>query len=500
MKRLLLALILAAALSACPACGTAGDDPSQITSKNDGNTELPAETSDDSLRDNLPAGLDLDGAEVTFLYREEVAGEFFAEALDGELINDTIYNSHINTETRLNVQIEVILMPGHYVESRQGYMNSIINAVNADDDLYDWVDLMIGNSTVMMQNGIFADIAALDYIDLDMPYYLSGMMENVAIDNRLYFISGDASLGYLKCTYCLYFNRKLADDYNIENIYELVDNGRWTVDKVAEIARTVCSDLNGDGKYDLEDTLGFVFHDTNHPKGFITSCDASMFEKDSGGTWHYVFGSERDAGICDALYRLKNETEGVFYCNTTDAVRGEGYDDLTAKFVAGGILMITSEMDDINSRFRAIEDPYGILPYPKYNEEQQSYYNCSRNTQNAFSMPVTCQETGAAAAVLEALSCANYNSVLPAYFETAMKVKYATDSDSARMYDLIRDSTVLTFWYTYNNAIGSPEGVFFECSFNAKSAGQITSVVAARKSKIDSALAAYMEAIEAIAG
>jgi len=461
-------------------------------------SDVPTETvTESTVLDDL-GDLDLDGAKVTFLYREEVSGEFYAEELDGELVNDTLYNNRTAVETRLNADIEVILMPGHYLEARDPYMNEIKNSVSAGDDLYDWVDLMIGNSTVMMQNGIFADIAANEYIDLDKPYYLRGMMDNVAINNRLYFISGDASLGYLKCLFCLYYNTTLAENYHIENLYEVVDKGEWTVERLAKTARTACSDIDGNGMYNEKDILGFVFHDTNHPKGFITSCGTYMYEKDSDGNWRYIFGSERDADLCDALYRLKNETDGVFYCNTTDAVRGEEYDMLTAKFVAGEILLITSEMDDINSRFRAIKDKYGILPYPKYDEMQERYYSCSRNTHNAFSMPITCSDMAAAGAVLEALSAANHSSLIPAYFETTMKVKYAMDSDSARMYDLIRESAVLTFWYTYNNAIGSPEAVFFDCSFRAKSAGQMSSVVRANQKRLETALEKYLEKIVGI--
>ncbi|MHB1151143.1 MAG: hypothetical protein ACYCWE_02100 [Eubacteriales bacterium] len=491
MNKRFAAALLALTLLGFASC-QATENESAVSS---GETET---ISDTMIKDNLAADLDLGGAAVTFLYRDEVSAEFFAEKLDGELVNDTLYNNRVAVESRLNADIDVILMAGHYVESRDSYMTAVKNSVSAGDDVYDWVDLMIGNSSVMMQNGIFMDIAGNDYIDLDMPYYLSDMMDNVAINNRLYFISGDASLGYLKCLFCLYYNTTLAENYHIENLYESVDNGQWTIDKLIETAQIAATDLDGNGSYDQDDLLGFAFHDTNHPKGFITSSGTFMFEKDGEGVWRYIFGSERDAELCDALYRLKNETDGVYYCNTTDAVKGEGYDQLTAKFVSGEILLITSEMDDINSRFRAIEDSYGILPYPKFNEEQEYYYNCSRNTQNAFSMPITCSDTGAAGAVLEALSCANYNSLIPAYFETAMKTKYAMDSDSARMYDLIRDSALLTFWYTYNNAIGSPEAVFFSCSFSAKSAGQMSSVVASNEQKLVTALEKYLVKISDI--
>lgn len=501
MKRIsALVIVLLTLLPLVISCGSGSESKTNApdVTENTSVNEIAEETTDSRVRDELPSDLNLEGKTVKFLYRDEISSEFTSPELDGELVNDAIYNSHISVELRLNADIEPILRAGHYLEARQPYMDSIKNAVLANDALYDWVDLMIGNSSVMMREGIFMDIAKNEYVDLSKPWYLANMMNEVAINGKLYFISGDASLGYLKCTYCMYYNKKLAENFQIGSIYDVVNNGEWTIDKAMQISEMACIDLDGNGKYDVNDTLGFVVHDNNHPKGYITSSNTSLYEKDSDGVLHYIFGTERDAGICDKLYKLFHETKGFYYCDTSDAVKGKGYDEMTSKFVAGEILMITSEMDDINSRFRSMEDPYGVIPYPKYDEAQDAYYCCSRNTHNAFSMPLTCVDPGAAGAVMEALACENYNTLLPAYFETTMKVKYALDNETAQMFDLVKSSTVLTFWYTYNNAIGSPEGIFLECTVRAASAGKMASAVEKNRTRLETTLTKYIDEINAL--
>ncbi len=501
MKKAVLSKTLfsfACILALLVSCG--GDDP-QASAQTDAVTDMANETeavTDSYVRDKLPDDLDFGGEIVTFYYRDEIANEFCATEVDGELVNDALYNSHLAVENRLNVDIETVLEPGHYMDARASYMNRITQSVAAGDDLYDWVDLMIGNSPGLALEGNFMNLADMPYIDFSQPWYLTDMLDEVAIDNRLYFISGDASLGYLKCTFCMFYNVDLAAQYDIGNLYEIVNEGKWTLDKLIELSKLVAQDLDNNSKYDTNDKLGFALHNNMDLNGFIGSCDIPTFSRDDDGAWQFDFGDERDIGVCDRLYSLMHETDGVF-CNTqSTADTYENYDLISNSFLSGNALIITSEMDDITTALREMKYAYGILPYPKYNEEQAEYKSVARNTQNAFSMPITCSVPDAACAVMEALSCENYNTVFPAYFETTMKAKYSLDNETAQMFDLIRNSTSLSFWYTYNNSLGSATSIIYASTLNANKAGQVSSKVASNQKKIDKLLAAYIETVEGL--
>ena len=492
---LLLALILMVNLVSC------GEDKEDITDDNTDMTtsgDSSAET-DNRVSDDLPADLDFGGEEVTFLYREEVASEFYADTANGDIVNDALYDSIRSVEERLNTDIVAVLREGHYTSVRDEYMNHISSTIMAGDDAYDFVDLMIGNSPVMMQEGIFVDLLENKYIDVDKPYYLAKLVDTVAIDDKLYFISGDASLGYMKCAFCMYFNKRLVDDYQIEDLYTLVDEGRWTLDKLREISTIASQDVNNDGKYDYEDKLGFVVHDWNHPKGFWFSTDMFFYSKNDDGSFTYDFGDERDVDICNSLYQLIYNTPGSFFPGIGNAVveQQAEYNQLASKFASGDILIMTAELDDAVAQLRDMKDSYGILPYPKYDEAQENYISGSRNTHNAFSMPITCGDQDMAGAVLEALSASNYNTVLPAYFEIALKTKYAHDDDSARMYDLIRETMILDFGYIYGNAIGGPEGIFYN---SIKSENSLASQVASNKTRLQTALDSYIEKYREMCG
>ena len=492
---LLLIAILATNLISC---GEEQDivtnDDSDTTVSTDSSTETENRVSDD-----LPDGLDFGGEEVTFLYRAEVSSEFYADTANGDIVNDALYNSIRSVEERLNVDIVAALREGHYTSVRDEYMNHISSTIMAGDDAYDFVDLMIGNSPVMMQEGIFVDLLENKYIDVDKPYYLAKLVDTVAIDDKLYFISGDASLGYMKCAFCMYFNKRLVDEYQIEDLYTLVDEGKWTLDKLREISTIASQDVNNDGKYDYDDKLGFVVHDWNHPKGFWFSTDMFFYSKNDDGSFTYDFGDERDVDICNSLYQLIYNTPGSFFPGIGNAVveQQAEYNQLASKFASGDILIMTAELDDAVAQLRDMKDSYGILPYPKYDEAQENYISGSRNTHNAFSMPITCGDQDMAGAVLEALSASNYNTVLPAYFEIALKTKYAHDDDSARMYDLIRETMILDFGSIYGNAIGGPEGIFYN---SIKSENSLASQVASNKTRLQTALESYIEKYREMCG
>lgn len=498
--RLLVGLLTGTMLITSIACGKS-DTPIETTSTTAATsiTTTAATTVTEATTlypDDLPEDLRYNGEVVTFLYREEIASEFTSDGLTGDIVNDAIYESVLSVEERLGVDIQTVLRKGHTTDVRADYMNHIENQVMAGDDTYDWTDMMIGNATVRAQTGVYRNLLTLENLDLSKPWYISNMEETVSIAGRLFFVSGDASLGYLKSAFCIYVNQKLAENYGAGDLNALVKEGKWTLEKVTQLATLASQDLNGDGLYDLNDQLGFVSHDSNHPRGFIASTGITLFTKNEDGTHSYAFGTDRDHTVCTALSTLKTSTNGSYFFNGTNANTNQiaDYQKISSMFIGGQIMMISAEMDDVIAcGYHEMKDAYGVLPYPKYDEAQESYYTSSRSTHNAFLMPVTCSDPEMAAAVLEALSASNYTKVLPNYFELALKTKYSADSETSKIFDIIHDSMVLDFGYTYDNALGNPVGVFNSVVNNISS---FSSTVKAQSRMIDKKYAKMIETVE----
>lgn len=473
MIKRILALALAGLMTVTAlACGKGADEPADTTT---GASTTAATTTEATTAateateattkylDDLPEDLTYEGKKVTFLYREEINSEFWAEAMTGDISNDAIYESILEVEDRFGIDIQAVFRKGHTVDVRNEYMNHIDNQVLAGDSTYDWVDLMIGNAPNRMSSGNFINVLNLENIDLSKPWYIPNMEETVSILDRLYFVSGDSSLGYLKCAFCIYYNKDLAEKYNVEDLNAVVKSGKWTIEKVMQLATQTSADLNSDGTYNLDDQLGYVRHDNNHPRGFIASTGMQLFTKHADGSHELIFGSDRDHSVCTALSKLQNETIGAYHTNTSNASQNtiHIYNQMSQLFCSDRIFMITAEMGDVvDCGYHAMESTYGVLPYPKYDEAQESYYTSSRNTHNAFLMPITCEDPEMAAAVMEALSAAKYQKVLPAFYEVVLKTKYSADSETAEIFDIIHDTMILDFGYTYDNALNNPVAIY----------------------------------------
>ena len=65
-------------------------------------------------------------------------------------------------------------------------------------------------------------------------------------------------LFYYDIVISYFFNKKMIVDNNLENPYDLVREGKWTLEKMDKMVRDVSRDLNGNAEYDTDDQYGFM--------------------------------------------------------------------------------------------------------------------------------------------------------------------------------------------------------------------------------------------------
>ncbi len=491
-RKTALAVLLSLLCGIFASCGgTPAGEPGSDAPADDTTTE--AETSS-PYADNLPE-LDLGGEKVTFLYRAESIGEFYVEESNGEIVDDAVHDSMRAVEERLNAKAEIITRD--CIADRSAYRDHIVQTIQAGDDVYDWCDLMADELRYIVTLGVLADLKDVDYLDFDQPWWAKSLAEEATIGGKLFSLVGDYSLSFLKNTFCVYFNRTVAENFGIKasDLYSCVLDGKWTLDKAIEVSKKAVADLNGDGNYGLEDSLGFVMHDRYHLCGFATSTDVRYYTKNKSGEWQYSFGTEHDIAAIEKINQLFVGTTGNLLnwgtrTNTSGAV---SYADFTNQFANDKVLMITAQMDDAAADLRDMRNDYGLLPFPKYDEKQADYYTSSRTTHSTMVMPITCSNPDRAGAFMEALAASNHQSVTPTYFELALKTKYSRDNESAVMYDLIHNSRVLSFSYIYAQIVKtSPTETFLA---GCRDPGDIASKLASIKEANVTSLAAYLKEV-----
>jgi hypothetical protein len=185
-------------------------------------------------------------------------------------------------------------------------------------------------------------------------------------------------------------------------------------------------DVNGDGEFTDEDSWGFASNFGYHAI-----------------TWGYAIGElgvqfidgEAVLGFNDErFYSLAEWLYGILYGgNLTYEI---GWDlDCDINWDTHRVFMQAIWLADL-MKFRDCESPYGIIPYPKYDETQETYYS---RTEGAYIhiYPITLTQYELAGAVTEAMACESRNMVIPVYYDEVLKSKYTRDRNSTAMLDLI---------------------------------------------------------------
>jgi hypothetical protein len=126
---------------------------------------------------------------------------------------------------------------------------------------------------------------------------------------------------------------------------------------------------------------------------------------------------------------------------------------IVAEFMSRRSLMVGYQRLSTLEYLREMEDDIAILPYPKLNAEQARYVTSAHDTIEVGAIPVTTPNFDMICVVLEALNRETERTVLPAYYEQSLKIKYVRDDYSAQIIDIIRGSMGNVFALAYSETI-----------------------------------------------
>ena len=402
-------------------------------------TEETAELENQRLyNDTLPDNLNADGKTIRFL-SGEIPGSTFhsvmtgSEDSEGELINDCIHEANLAIMDRFNISVE---------EERQsfdGVTTSARKIVNSGDDAYDIISGIDRDVYSMAAENMIIPLDTLIYVDLSQPWWNESINESLTIGGRLWAGYSDAMLTSYDFTHILLFNKGMISMYNLDNPYDYVMEGTWTFDKFTTMAETVASDINGDQIWDENDRYGWLAVPKHIAPTIWIASGTQSITKDENGI--PVYSMNTDTRIVDAMQLAYDMSWGnTFWYQTS--VRDAADVQNPAIFSQNNALFSSTAFYSLFSGYyREMEFDYGIIPYPKFDEAQDKYYTRIEGGNISF-VPITCKDADFAGAMLEAYACEFKNTVIPAYYETSLKVKYSRDDASSQIIDMMMENRI----------------------------------------------------------
>ena len=420
----------------------------------DGKSPIQAETSGEnadepkeiSIPDNLPE-MDYGGYGFRVYIRDTEGrnADFYAEEENGDLINDAVYKRNKTIEDRFNVAIEPILYSDEWDSSAE-------RAILAGSDSYDIMAMHGVFSFSFAQKSLVLDwLSDMPYVNFDMPWWNDDVTKGFAAFGSLYGVTGDMSHLSLASVMGLLFNKNLFKDMNIDYPYAEVIAGSWTLDKFYSIVKSGGADLNGDGAMTADaDRYGLHMpNEWGYPIAVLYHGGDRVISLDDENVPVLSLYNPRTIDIFERFFDMLNTPGAGCIGNVPNWGNPESIDvfkDGRALFVAAGMGSIIG--------YRAMEDEIGILPYPKYDSSTPKYYTPLEAGVNLFIVPITSPDTERTSIIVEALSAEGHKTVIPTFYEKALKTKHARDDESSSMLDYIKDGVVYDYGYFNNTLTG----------------------------------------------
>lgn len=389
------------------------------------------------LKDDLDPALNYNGEEFTILYWSDVGqAEFEVESQTGDLIKDALYKRNSTVEERLGIKFVWVGTPGDY-NDQAAYVSQVTNDVNSGGEYDVFAGYSLTAATIALQ-GYSRDLLELQHLSFDQPWWPPTLTELTTIKDRLYFCSGDISTNLIHYIYCTFFNKDLAQELQIDDMYEVVNSGKWTLDKMAELAAVGYSDLNGDTAKDAGDRFGLAITTNVYFDPFFMGAGLRTVSKDAQGNLVMAeeFSSEKTQRVLEKVVNMFHESNYAASPATVSNFKSSAFAESRVLFLVD-VFRVTS-----TATFADSTVSYGVLPLPKLEETQENYYTGMGFPYTLYSVSTALDDAAAqrAGAVLECMASESYRQVTPAVYEMTMKLKYASGESDADMYDLIRES------------------------------------------------------------
>lgn len=437
-----LSLLLALALLLLVVVGCASDKPSSGTETQSQSSSEEETTAEVEEQPDLP-NVNMDGREFVFIvrgpnYNEWQSQDIYVEEQTGEPIVDAVFARNVYLEEKYNMKIR------EYGASDVG--NEARRSIVAGSADYDVVMANTTETSSLATQHLLYNLHDMPYLDLSRSWWDQRSVKQLSIANRLYFCTGDLSIMANDATWIIMFNKPMIDDNKLESPYDLVNENKWTIAKMLEMAKATVKDLDGDGKmrHDV-DSYGFVTHESSC-EGFFFGSGCNIVTKDEDDMPRLSMMNDRVLKVLEEAFPLIGDRDIVVNGSVQSL---NAITQMQPIFESGRSLFYGEVMQCI-IRLRAMEIDFGVIPFPKLDETQPTYNHFVHVTAAMISIPVTNLELDNTCIMLEAMAAKSKYTLQKAYYDICLEGKFMRDEESSAMLDIILDTRNFDIGYIYN--------------------------------------------------
>ena len=299
-------------------------------------------------------------------------------------------------------------------------------------------------------NGVLRNLIDIEYLSLDKEWWSPLIYERLTINDTLFFTTGDIAPSLYQAPAAMYVNMDLLEQYHSDiDIFEIVENGEWTIGKLHELTKDVSQDLNEDNMMRAtDDFFGIAM--------FFNGLSIQNFVLGAGSSFSTVKNNDL------TMDNLKSETVG----NLITAIKGlfpsmkytygDGGDQqnvIDYAFKGGKSIFLAHQLECAMFHLRDMKDDYAVIPQPKTNTDQTHYISNINNWCDCFvSVPLSISEERMefVGFMMEAMAAYSRDNLYPFIYGSVLKFQRVNDPQSSAMIDVIMDGIVIDYAICYD--------------------------------------------------
>ncbi|MCI8388264.1 MAG: extracellular solute-binding protein [Clostridiales bacterium] len=392
-----------------------------------------------TLTPELKAELGLDGYEFNVMLRQEgtwCINDLLAEEETGDTMNDAVHKRNLYLEEKFGFTISA----GYSADT---YLNEINTLVLANDDTYDAYFPMARTGGTAASNGLLYDLNDMKYIDFEKSCWSQMFLNNTSINCKQYYAAGAISTNAYSALRVFLFNKEMTEDLQLDNVYDLVSDGKWTMDAFMSMAKAGSRDLNGDTVMNEDDDqFGMAWERSIGGNIFYKSCGENIVGKDKNDLPTIQMGSERSIKVYDTIKNMMADKDNFCIVNWDR--------DGMKPFKDGRALFTTCTLNSVVD-LRSLELEFGILPSPKFDENQDEYISFSDSwCMSPIVVPKNVSNADRTGYIIQALAEASEKFLSEPYYKIVLEGKTIRDEESSISLDIVTHNFVLEQLDLYN--------------------------------------------------
>ncbi|MBR6426795.1 MAG: hypothetical protein IKS28_03105 [Clostridia bacterium] len=400
-----------------------------------GNVDSPGVSSQDSGNAPVTASLPdtkFDGEKVSFLVRGQgnewdCIDVFQPDTTDR--VSDAILNRNMKVEEQYGVEIEQTLIS---VDLLTEEIRKLAESGDLSYDVY--VNSLYGLYTPAVE-GSLLDMNSLPYNDFTQEWWDAELNGNLTLAGHRFFAVSSMNLMSYYATWVVTYNMGIFEDlgYDVNEPYQLVRDGAWTIDKYTAYQKDFTRDINDDGKMTDQDQWGTAGQ-SDHILGMLYGVGFSVLQKDSDDLPQLQIPSNsiyeamsKVMAICVKGNAFDSHDASVNLQYSTDGEYGR-------RMFADNRAMFFHETLKAVSTLRDMNGEFGVIPVPKYSENQKNYISMVHYWATSMNaVPSWGRSAEKVSAILEAMAYYSEKTVVPEFLSSAVYGKYLRDDASYEM-------------------------------------------------------------------